>query len=41
MTPVGVPADQTRSTEKAIAFLRDSVAANGGRPNLKVIRNVA
>lgn len=41
MTPVGVPADQTRSTEKAIAFLRESVAANGGRPNLKVIRNAA
>lgn len=41
MTPVGVPADPTRSTEKAIAFLRDSVAANGGRPNLKVIRNAA
>lgn len=41
MTPVGVPPEQTRSTEKAIAFLRESVAANGGRPNLKVIRNVA
>jgi len=41
MTPVGIPADRNRSTENAIAFLRESVAANGGRPNLKVIRNVA
>jgi HK97 family phage portal protein len=41
MTPVGVTPDQTRSTEKAIAFLRESVAANGGRPKLKVIRNAA
>lgn len=41
MTPVGVPPDQSRGAEKAIAFLRESVAANGGRPRLKVIRNAA
>lgn len=41
MTPVGVPPDRSQATDKAIAFLRDSVAANGGRPKLKVIRNAA
>ena len=42
MTSVGMGAEDGRSTEAAINFLRESVAANGGRPRLrKVIDNVA
>ncbi len=44
MVPAGSPArpeDKQRAQEKAIAFLRESVAANGGRPHLKVIEHAA
>lgn len=44
MTPVGqgpMDRDEGQSTERAIAFLRRSVAANGGRPKLKVLSNAA
>ena len=41
MAPAGTPPGAGRSTEAAIQFLRQSVAANGGRPNLKVIKNAA
>ncbi|MCZ4351541.1 phage portal protein [Roseovarius aestuarii] len=34
------PAEK-KEADQAIAFLRNSVAQNGGRPNLKVIQNVA
>lgn len=39
MTAVGAP--PANDQQKAIAFLRDSVARSGGRPNLKVIQNAA
>jgi HK97 family phage portal protein len=41
MTPVGEGQRDNPDASKAIAFLRQSVAANGGRPQLKVIQNVA
>lgn len=46
MVPVGAGADQRQpgsraGIDKSIAFLRESVARNGGRPRLEVIRNAA
>lgn len=44
MHAVGSPADKSgkpNDKQQAIAFLRQSVANNGGRPNLKVIENAA
>lgn len=44
MVPVGADAssrDPQGGVQKAVAFLRESVARNGGRPRLEVIRNVA
>jgi len=41
MNPVGETTQADPNKAQAIAFLRQSVAANGGRPNLKVIQNVA
>ncbi len=42
MQPVGAPADSGgQNTQQAISFLRRSVAANGGRPNLRVIKDAA
>ena len=46
MVPVGTgnqqrQPDNQRSTESAVAFLRESVARNGGRPRLEIIKNAA
>jgi len=41
MAPAGSPRDSGQSTEAAIAFLRHSVARNGGRPKLEVVKNAA
>lgn len=44
MMPAGSPAgarEESDATQRAVAFLRKSVAANGGRPNLRIIRDAA
>ncbi|WP_226782744.1 phage portal protein [Oceaniglobus trochenteri] len=41
MAPVGNVGRERKEASDAIAFLRQSVARNGGRPNLKVIKNAA
>lgn len=44
MVPVGSGSDRRDShdgVQKSIAFLRESVAANGGRPRLEIIKNAA
>lgn len=46
MVPVGTGADKRQrdaraSIDKSIAFLRESVAANGGRPRLELVKHAA
>ncbi|NOX39770.1 MAG: phage portal protein [Alphaproteobacteria bacterium] len=42
MAPAGMPRNSNQKNKQAaISFLRETVASNGGRPNLEVVRNVA
>jgi HK97 family phage portal protein len=44
MVPVGSAADRRENqqgVQKSLAFLRESVAANGGRPRLEILKNAA
>ncbi len=41
MVPAGSPRDDGKGTAQAIAFLRQSVARNGGKPKLEVVKDAA